>query len=146
MFDQVFAAIGHKRRARPTPPQWADSRKQLSGRNPLLDSTGQRIRWVTATRRISRRRKTGVRPKKRWVEGFPVCVIFAVLKQQSPCAKMKSLLSSESLIQIFTGHSATKIAVARSAAGDIHFEIEFDFRCLAPRANFRTAISSPVPQ
>jgi hypothetical protein len=46
MFDQIFAAIGHKRRPRPTPPRWADSRKQLSGRDPLLDSTGQRMRWV----------------------------------------------------------------------------------------------------
>jgi hypothetical protein len=46
MFDVIFTAIGHKRRPRPTPPRWADSRKQLSGRDPLLDSTGQRMHWV----------------------------------------------------------------------------------------------------
>jgi Putative transposase/Transposase zinc-binding domain len=45
-FDQIFAAIGHKRRPRPTPPRWADSRKQLFGRDPLLDPTGERMRWV----------------------------------------------------------------------------------------------------
>ena len=56
MFDQIFAAIGHKRRPRPTPPRWADSRKQLSGRDPLLDSIGQRMRWV---RRLVAKAPTG---------------------------------------------------------------------------------------
>jgi Putative transposase/Transposase zinc-binding domain len=46
MFDFIFTAIGQKRQPRPTPPRWADSRKQLTGRDPLLDSTGQRRRWV----------------------------------------------------------------------------------------------------
>jgi Putative transposase len=46
MFDQIFAAIGQKRRARPTPPRWADSRKQMSGQDPLVDKIGQRMYWV----------------------------------------------------------------------------------------------------
>ena len=46
MFELIFAAIGHKRRPRPTPPRWADSRKQMSGQDPLVDRTGQRMNWV----------------------------------------------------------------------------------------------------
>ena len=36
-FDAIFNAIGQKRQPRPMPLRWADSRMQLSGRNPLLD-------------------------------------------------------------------------------------------------------------
>jgi len=46
MFELIFAAIGHKRRPRPTPPRWADSRKQMSGKDPRLDQTGQQMNWV----------------------------------------------------------------------------------------------------
>ena len=46
IFDPIFAAIGHTRRPRPTPPRWADSRKQMSGRDPLVDCTGQRMNWA----------------------------------------------------------------------------------------------------
>lgn len=46
MFDQIFAAIGYKRQPRPTPPSWAESLKQMTRRDPLLDSTGQRMHWV----------------------------------------------------------------------------------------------------
>ncbi|HEY1936893.1 MAG TPA: transposase [Candidatus Angelobacter sp.] len=47
MFDPIFAAIGYKRLPRPTPPRWAESRKQmLGGQDPLLDRTGQRMNWV----------------------------------------------------------------------------------------------------
>src|ERR1051326_7035682 len=45
MFDRIFAAIGYKRRPRPSRPRWADSLKELIGRDPLLDSTGQRMQW-----------------------------------------------------------------------------------------------------
>jgi hypothetical protein len=46
IFDAIFAAIGHKRLPKPTPPRWADSLMQMSGRDPLLDSTGRRMVWV----------------------------------------------------------------------------------------------------
>jgi Putative transposase len=46
MFDRIFAAIGHRRRLRSAPPRWAECRKQLSGQDPLLDRTGQRMHWV----------------------------------------------------------------------------------------------------
>jgi hypothetical protein len=46
MFDLVFAAIGQNRQPRQTPPRWADSRKQMSGQDPLLDPTGLRRIWV----------------------------------------------------------------------------------------------------
>lgn len=46
MFDRIFSSIGCKRQPRPTPPRWAESLKELSGRDPLLDSTGQRMKWV----------------------------------------------------------------------------------------------------
>jgi len=46
MFNRIFAAIGSKRQPRPTPSRWAESRKQMTGRDPLLDSTGQRMHWA----------------------------------------------------------------------------------------------------
>lgn len=46
MFDLIFAVIGRNRRPRPAPPRWADCRKQLSGLDPLLDRTGQRMHWI----------------------------------------------------------------------------------------------------
>jgi hypothetical protein len=46
MFDPIFAAIGYKRQPRPTTPRWAESIKELTGHDPLLDSTGQRMQWV----------------------------------------------------------------------------------------------------
>jgi putative transposase/transposase-like zinc-binding protein len=44
--EPIFAAIGHKRRPRPTPLRWAVSRKQMSGHDPLIDPTGQRMNWI----------------------------------------------------------------------------------------------------
>ncbi len=46
MFDLIFAAIGQQRQSKPSPPRWADSRKQVSGQDPLLDSLGQRMVWM----------------------------------------------------------------------------------------------------
>ena len=46
MFDRMFSAIGCKRHPRPDPPRWAQSRKELSGQDPLLDRTGQRMYWA----------------------------------------------------------------------------------------------------
>lgn len=46
LFDSIFNAVGQKRQSRPMPLRWADSRKQLSGRDPLLDPAGQRMQWV----------------------------------------------------------------------------------------------------
>ena len=46
MFDSIFAAIGYKRQPRSAPPRWAESLKELTGSDPLLDSTGQRMQWV----------------------------------------------------------------------------------------------------
>jgi hypothetical protein len=46
MFDRIFSSIGCKRRPHPAPPHWAESLKQMTGRDPLLDSTGQQMRWV----------------------------------------------------------------------------------------------------
>jgi len=46
MFDKIFAAVGHRRRPLPVPPRWAQSRKQLSGQDPLLDRTGQQMNWA----------------------------------------------------------------------------------------------------
>jgi Putative transposase len=44
--DAIFAATGHKRPPRPAPLRWAESLKQMSGKDPLLDRTGQRMYWV----------------------------------------------------------------------------------------------------
>jgi hypothetical protein len=46
MFDLIFAAIGYKRQPRPNPPRWADSLKEMTGRDPLIDLTGQRMHRV----------------------------------------------------------------------------------------------------
>jgi len=46
IFDLIFSPTGYRRQSRPRPPRWADSRKQLSGRDPLLDPAGQRRIWV----------------------------------------------------------------------------------------------------
>jgi len=46
MLDRIFSSIGCKRQPPPTPPCWAESRKQMTGRDPLVDSTGQRMRWT----------------------------------------------------------------------------------------------------
>jgi hypothetical protein len=45
-FDTIFAATGHNRPPRPAPLRWAESLKQMSGKDPLLDVTGQRMYWV----------------------------------------------------------------------------------------------------
>jgi hypothetical protein len=45
-FDAIFTAIDHKRQPRSIPLRWADSRKQMSGQDPLFDRTGQRMNWV----------------------------------------------------------------------------------------------------
>ena len=45
MFERIFATMGYKRQPRPTPPRWAESLKRLTGRDPLLDPTGQRMHW-----------------------------------------------------------------------------------------------------
>jgi hypothetical protein len=46
MFDRIFSSIGCKRRPRPASPRWAESLRQMTGRDPLLDSTGQQMRWA----------------------------------------------------------------------------------------------------
>jgi hypothetical protein len=46
MFDLIFTTIGYNRQGRPTPPRWAESLKRMTGRDPLLDLTGQRMHWV----------------------------------------------------------------------------------------------------
>jgi len=46
----IFAFLGQKPRPRPKPLRWADSIKRDFGRDPLLDRTGNRMRW---TRRIA---------------------------------------------------------------------------------------------
>jgi len=45
-FDAVFAILGQERRPRPKPRRWAESIKRDFGRDPLLDSKGNRMRWV----------------------------------------------------------------------------------------------------
>jgi Putative transposase/Transposase zinc-binding domain len=42
----IFAMLGQKRRSRPKPRRWADSLKQDFGCDPLLDTTGKRMKWV----------------------------------------------------------------------------------------------------
>jgi hypothetical protein len=46
MFDRIFSSIGCRRQPLPAPPRWAESLKQMTGRDPLLDSTGRRMRWT----------------------------------------------------------------------------------------------------
>jgi hypothetical protein len=42
----IFTILGQERRPRPKPRRWADSLKRDFGFNPLLDSTGKRMKWV----------------------------------------------------------------------------------------------------
>jgi hypothetical protein len=42
----IFAILGQEERPRPKPRRWADSLKRDFGRDPLLDSTGKRMKWV----------------------------------------------------------------------------------------------------
>jgi len=42
----IFAILGQQRRPRPKPRRWADSLKRDFGRDPLLDQTGKRMKWV----------------------------------------------------------------------------------------------------
>jgi transposase len=37
MFDRIFDAIGYKRQPGPTPPRWAESIKEMTGRDPRLE-------------------------------------------------------------------------------------------------------------
>jgi hypothetical protein len=45
-FDAVFAILGQERRSRPKPRPWAESIKRDFGRDPLVDSKGNRMTWV----------------------------------------------------------------------------------------------------
>lgn len=47
----IFAILGQKQRPRPKPRRWADSLKRDFGHDPLLDHTGNRMKWV---RRLTR--------------------------------------------------------------------------------------------
>jgi hypothetical protein len=42
----VFAILGQVRRPRPKPRRWAESVKRDFGRDPLLDPTGKRMKWL----------------------------------------------------------------------------------------------------
>ena len=42
----VFAILGQERRPRPKPRHWANSIQRDFGRDPLLDYTGKRMKWV----------------------------------------------------------------------------------------------------
>jgi hypothetical protein len=42
----VFAILRQQRKPRPKPRRWADSIKRDFGRDPLLDHTGKRMKWV----------------------------------------------------------------------------------------------------
>lgn len=42
----IFAILGQQRRPRPKPRRWAHSIMQDFGRDPLLDATGKRMKWV----------------------------------------------------------------------------------------------------
>jgi hypothetical protein len=46
MFDRIFADIGYKRRSCPSPPRWAESLREMTGRNPVIDPKGQRMALV----------------------------------------------------------------------------------------------------
>jgi hypothetical protein len=46
MFDRIFSSIGGKRQPRPARPRWAESLSQMTGRDPLLDCTGQQMHWA----------------------------------------------------------------------------------------------------
>jgi hypothetical protein len=42
----IFVILGQERRPRPKPRRWADSLKRDFGHDPLLDQTGNRMKWV----------------------------------------------------------------------------------------------------
>jgi Putative transposase/Transposase zinc-binding domain len=42
----VFAILRQKQKQRPKPRRWADSLMRDFGRDPLLDSTGERMKWL----------------------------------------------------------------------------------------------------
>lgn len=42
----VFTLLGQRQKSRPKPRPWADSLKRDFGRDPLLDQTGKRMKWV----------------------------------------------------------------------------------------------------
>ena len=42
----IFAILGQEQRRRPKPRPWADSIKRDFGHDPLLDQTGNRMKWV----------------------------------------------------------------------------------------------------
>ena len=42
----VFAILGQEQRPRPRARRWADSLRRDFGRDPLLDETGKRMKWV----------------------------------------------------------------------------------------------------
>jgi hypothetical protein len=42
----IFTILGQERRPRPKPRRWAHSIVQDFGRDPLLDTTGKRMKWV----------------------------------------------------------------------------------------------------
>jgi len=42
----IFAILGQQRKPRPKPRRWADSLKRDFGQDPLLDETGERMKWV----------------------------------------------------------------------------------------------------
>ena len=42
----IFVMLGQERRPRPKPRRWADSLKRDFGRDPLLDPSGRRMKWV----------------------------------------------------------------------------------------------------
>ena len=48
--DAVFALLGQQRLGKPRPLRWAMSLQKCFGVDPLLDRSGQRMRW---TRRLS---------------------------------------------------------------------------------------------
>ena len=42
----IFAILGQQRKPRPKPRRWADSLKRDFGQDPLLNETGERMKWV----------------------------------------------------------------------------------------------------
>jgi deazaflavin-dependent oxidoreductase (nitroreductase family) len=44
--EAIFTILGQERRPRPKPRPWADSLERDFGRDPLLDRTGKRMKWV----------------------------------------------------------------------------------------------------
>ena len=42
----IFTILGQQKKPRPKPRRWADSLKRDFGHDPLLDETGERMKWV----------------------------------------------------------------------------------------------------